>query len=152
MPVSKCGQNGGLDRSQLVVESWKTFAVSLIKQILMYLEMIFVKNKQQTMRQLQFKFDPLPTVSATICLFHQRWIKTFYTQPFGHLCIKYGLVFYKIYQVQFCNKYMVGPSQKNSFWALGKWKMIFSSKENEKSLRQQCLPFQYASCAQHEII
>ena len=71
MPVLKCGQNGGLDRSQLVVESWKTFDVSLIKQILVYLEMIFGKNKQQTMRQLQFKFDPLPTESAGICLFHE---------------------------------------------------------------------------------
>ena len=120
MPVSKCGQNGGLDRSQLVAEYWKKFGVSLIKQILMYQEMIFVKNKQQTMRQLQFKFDPLPAESAGICLFYQRWIKTFYPQPFGQICIKYGLVFQKIYLVQFCNKYMVGPSQKNSFRALGK--------------------------------
>ena len=78
----------------------------------MYLEMIFGKNKEQTMRQLQFKFDPLPAESAGICLFHQRWIKTFYTQPFCQLCIKYVLVFYKIDLVQFCNKYMVGPSQK----------------------------------------
>ena len=31
MPVSKCGQNGGLDRSYLVVESWKFFGVSLTK-------------------------------------------------------------------------------------------------------------------------
>ena len=93
MPVSKCGQNGGNDRSQLVVESWNFFDVSLIKQILMYLEMIFGKNKEHTMRQLQFKFDPLPTESVGICLFHQRWIKTFYTQPFGQLCIKYVLVF-----------------------------------------------------------
>ena len=30
----------------------------------MYLEMIFGKNKEQTMIQLQFKFDPLPTKSA----------------------------------------------------------------------------------------
>ena len=112
MPVSKCGQNGGHDRSQLVVESWNFFGVSLIKQILMYLEMIFVKNKQQTMRQLQFKFDPLPAESAGIYLFHQRQIKTFDTQPFCQLCIKYGLVFDKTDQVQFCNKYMVGPSQK----------------------------------------
>ena len=114
MPASKCSQNGGLDRSQLVVESWKTFGVSLIKQILMYLEMIFVKNKQQTMRQLQFKFDPLPTESAEICLFHERWIKNFYTQPFFQLCIKYGLVFLKNDLVQFCNKYIIGPSQKKT--------------------------------------
>ena len=79
----------------------------------MYLEMIFEKNKEQTTRQLQFKFDPLPTESAEICLFHERWIKTFYTQPFGQLCIKYGLVFYKIDLVQFCNNYLGGPSQKN---------------------------------------
>ena len=65
------------------------------------------------MRQLQFKFDPLPTESAEICLFHERWIKTFYTQQFSQLCIKYVLVFYKIYLVQFCNNYLGGPSQKN---------------------------------------
>ena len=106
--------------------------------------MIFGKNKEQTTRQLQFKFDPLPTELTGICLFHQRWIKTFNTQPFCQLCIKYGLVFYKIDLVQFCNKYMVGPSQKNSFRALGKWKMNFPCKENENSLRQHCLEFQDA--------
>ena len=113
MPVSKCGQNDGLDRSYLVVESWKTFDVSLIKQILMYLKMIFRKNKEKTMIQLQFKFDPLPTESTKICLFHERWMKTFDTQPFGQLYIKYGLVFQKIDLVKFCKNYLVGPSQKN---------------------------------------
>ena len=34
--------------------------------------------------------------------------------------------------------------KKISFWTLEKWKMVFSSKENENSLRQHCLPFQYA--------
>ena len=110
----------------------------------MYLEMIFGKNKEQTMRQLQFKFDPLPTESAKICLFHERWIKNIYTQPFCQLCIKYGLVFYKNDLVQICNKYMVGPSQKNSFRALKKWKMKFLRKEYENSLRQHCLEFQDA--------
>ena len=79
----------------------------------MYLEMIFGKNKEQTMRKLQFKFDPRPTESAKICLFHERWIQTFDTQPFGQLCIKYVLVFYKIDLVQFFNNYLGGPSQKN---------------------------------------
>ena len=79
-----------------------------------------------------------------ICLFHERWIKTFYTQSFGQLCIRYGIVFYKISLVQFCKKYMVGPSQKNSFRALGKWKMNFPCKENENFLRQHCFTFQYA--------
>ena len=96
------------------------------------------------MRHLQFNFDPLPPESAEICLFHQRWIKTFYTQPFCQLCIKHGLVFYKIDLVHFCNNYLVVPSQKTSFWALRKWKMNFPCKENEHSLRQHCLEFQYA--------
>ena len=96
------------------------------------------------MRQLQFKFDPLPTKSTEICLFHERWIKTFYTQLFGQLCIKYVLIYYKIDLIQFCNKYMVDPLQKNSFWAFKKWKMNFSSKENKNSLKQHCLYFQYA--------
>ena len=76
------------------------------------------------MRQPQFKFDVLPTESAEICLFHKRWVKAFDTQPFGQLCIKYGLVFYKIDEVQFCNKYMVGPSQKKTHFGHsknGKW-------------------------------
>ena len=106
--------------------------------------MIFGKNKEQTMRQLQFKFDPLPTETAKICLVHERWIKDFDTQPFGQLYIKYGLIFYKIYLIQFCNKYLLGSSQKNPFWALKKWKMNFSCKESENFLRQHCLSFQYA--------
>jgi hypothetical protein len=37
----------------------------------MYQEMIFGKNEEQTIRQLQIKFDPLPTESVEICLFHE---------------------------------------------------------------------------------
>ena len=96
------------------------------------------------MRQLQFKFDPLPTESAEICLFHQRWIKTFDTQPFGQLCIKHDLIFYTIDFVQFWNKYGMSFTKKNSFRAFKKWKMNFSSKENENFLRQHCLEFQDA--------
>ena len=94
------------------------------------------------MRQLQFKFDPLPTESAEICLFHERWIKTFDTQPFCQLCIIYGLVFYKNDLVQFCNNYLVVPSQKNLL--SGTRKMENGLKENEKFLRQHCLSFQDA--------
>ena len=82
--------------------------------------MIFGKNKEQTMRQLQFKFDPLPIESTAICLFHQRWNKAVDTQPLFQLCIKHGIVFYKIDLVHFCNNYLVVPSQKTSFWTLGK--------------------------------
>ena len=92
----------------------------------MNLEMIFGKIKEQTMRQLQFKFDPLPTESAGICLFQQRWIKTLDTQPFCQLCIKYGLVFYKNDLVQLGNKYMVGPSQKNLISGTRKMENEFS--------------------------
>ena len=91
----------------------------------MYLEMIFVKNKEQTMRQLQFKFDPLPTKSAEIYLFHQRWVETFDTQLFGQLCIKYILIFYKIDLIQFCNKYIVGPSQKKLILGIQKMENEF---------------------------
>ena len=87
--------------------------------------MIFGKNIEQTMRQPQFKSDPLPAETAEICLFHQRWIKPFDTQPFGQSCIKYGLVFYKIYLVQFCNNYLVGPSQKNLIWGTQKMENEF---------------------------
>ena len=83
------------------------------------------------MRQLQFKIDPLPAESAEICLFHERWIETFDIQPFGQLCIKYGLVFSKIDFVLFCNKYMVGPSQ-NKFIS-GTQKM-----ENEFYVQRKC--------------
>ena len=109
----------------------------------MYLEMIFEKNKEQTMRQLQFKFDLFPAKLAEF-VFHERWIKPFDTQPFCQMCIKYGLVFEKNDLVQFCKKYMAGPSQKTSFQALEKWKMNFPCKENENFLRQHCLEFQYA--------
>ena len=147
MPISECSQNDGHDRSQLVVKSWNFFGVSLIKQVIMYLEMIFGKNKQQTMRQLQFKFDPLPTKSAAICLFHERWIKTVYTQPLGQLCIKHGLAFQKIDLVQFCNKYMVGSSQKNLIWGTREMENDFFVQRNENSLREHCLEFQDApSC------
>ena len=110
----------------------------------MYLEMIFWKNKEQTTRQLYFKLETLQTESVEICLFHERWIKTSDTQPFGQLCIKYDLVFYKNVLVQICNNYLVGSSQKKSFWALEKWIMALLCNESENSLRQHCLEFQDA--------
>ena len=78
--------------------------------------------------------------------------KAFDTQSFGQLYIKYGLIFYKIDLVQFCNKYMVGPSQKNSFWALEKWKMNFSSKEKKTSLGNIVCHSKMHPCAKYEII
>ena len=86
----------------------------------MYLEMISGKNKEKSMMQMQFKFDPLPAESAGICLFHQWWLKTFDTQPFCQLCIKYVLVFYKIELVQFYTNYLGGASQKNLIWGTRK--------------------------------
>ena len=105
------------------------------------------------MRQLQFKFDPLLAESAEICLFHQRWIKTFDTQPFFQLCIKYGPVFYKNYLVQFCNKYMVGPSQKKTHFGHSKnRKWIFCPKKMKTSLGNIVCHPKMHPCAQYEII
>ena len=98
------------------------------------------------MRQLQFKFDPLPTESAEICLFHERWIKTFYTQQFSQLCIKYVLVFYKIDLVQFCNHYLGGPSQKKPPFGHsknGKW--FFRPTKMKTSLDNIVCP-KFMSC------
>ena len=105
------------------------------------------------MRQLQFKFDPLPAESAEICLFHERWIKTFYTQPFGQLCIKYGLVFYKNDLVQFCNNYLVVPSYKKPPFGHsknGKW--FFRPKKVKTSLGNIVCHSNMHLCAQYEII
>ena len=105
------------------------------------------------MRQLQFKFDPLPTESAEICLFHERWIKTFCTQPFGQLCIKYGLVFYKNDLVQFCNNYLGGPSQKKPPFGHsknGKW--FFRPTKMKTSLGNIVCHSNMHPCAQYEII
>ena len=76
-----------------MVESWNFFGISPIKYILLYLKMIFGKNTEQTVRQLRFNFDPFPAESSEFCLFRERWMKTFDTQPFGQLCIKCGLIF-----------------------------------------------------------
>ena len=105
------------------------------------------------MRQLQFKFDTLSPESAEICLFHKRWIKTFYTQPFGQLCIKYGLVFYKNDLVQFCNNYLVGPSQKTPHFGhskKGKW--LFCAMKVKTPLANFVWNSKMHACAQYEII
>ena len=104
------------------------------------------------MRQLQFKFDPLPTESAEICLFHERWIIAFDMQPFGQLYIKYGLIFYQIDLVQFCNKYMVGPSQKNHFGHSKNGKWNFRPKKMKTSLGNIVCHSNMHPCAQYEII
>ena len=105
------------------------------------------------MRQLQFKFDPLPTESVEICLFHERWIKIFYTQPFCQLCIKYGLVFYKNDLVQFCNNYLVVPSQKNLLSGTRKMENgFFRPMKMKTSLGNIICYSNMHPCAQYEII
>src|SRR3954470_12315004 len=119
----------------------------------MYLEMIFVKIKEQTIWQLQFKFDPLPTESAGICLYHERWIKTFYTQPFGQLCIKYVLVFYKIDLLQFCKKiYGRSFTKKPHFEHSRNRKCIFRAKKMQTPLGNIVWNSKMHRCAQYEII
>ena len=91
----------------------------------MYLEMVFGKNKEQTIRQLQFKFDPLLAESAEICLFQERWIKSFIMQTFGQLLIKYVLVFYKNGVVQIHTKFLISPSQNSPTFGTRKMKNDF---------------------------
>ena len=105
------------------------------------------------MRHLQFKFDPFPAESTTICLFHERWIKIFYTQPFCQLCIKYGLVFYKNDLVQFCNNYLVVPSQKNLLSGTRKMENgFFVQRKWKTSLGNIVCHSNMHPCAQYEII
>ena len=61
----------------------------------MYLKMIFVKNLDQTMRHLQFKFQAVPTESAGTCHFAEKWMESLVTHLIGELHIKYGLLFVK---------------------------------------------------------
>ena len=115
--------------------------------------MIFGENKVQTMREMQFKFDPLPTESGEIYLFHERWIKTFNTQIFGQLYIKYDILFLKNDLVQFDNKYMVRPSQKKLILGTrknGKW--MFHAKKMKTSLGNIVCHPKMHPCAQYEII
>ena len=105
------------------------------------------------MRQLQFKFDPLPSELPEICLFHQRWVETFDTQLFGQLCIKYVLIYYKIDLIQFCNKYMVDSSQKKIHFGHsenGKW--IFRATKMKTPLGNIVRYSNMHLYAQYEII
>ena len=105
------------------------------------------------MRQLQFKFDPFPVESAEICLFHQRWIETFDTQPFGQLCIIYGLVFYKKWFGPFLQQLFGRPFTKKPHLGHsknGKW--IFCAKKMKTSLGNIVCHSNMHPCAQYEII
>ena len=99
----------------------------------MYLEMNFGKNKGQTIRQLQFKFDPLSTKSAKICLFHERWIKNFWP-PTIWLVIHYiwlnilenwfGPNWQQIFGRFFIKKLILGTwKMKNEIFVQIKWKL-----------------------------
>ena len=144
MPVSKCGQNGGNDRSQLVVESWNFFGVSMIKQILMYLEIIFGKNKEQTTRQQQFKLDPLLAGSTKFVFFTRGGSKLFTPNHLVNCASNMSQYFRKLIWYNFATNIWQVLHKKTSFWALEKWKMNFPCKDNENSLRQDCLKFQDA--------
>ena len=52
MPISKCRQNDGHDRSYLGVESCKSTGGSIMKWLLLYLKMKCTKNNEKTMKHL----------------------------------------------------------------------------------------------------
>ena len=104
------------------------------------------------MMQLQFKFDPLPTESAEICLFHERWIQLFAPNHFVNYALNMAYYFRKLIWSNYAIIIWEVLHKKTSLWALEKWKIVFSSKENENFLRQHCLTFQYHPYAQYDII
>jgi hypothetical protein len=101
---------------------------SMKKYLLLYLKIIFIKKYEETMKHLQFKFDPLPAVSTEYCQFLERCLENLFHAKYGKLCIKYGIISFKIVVVHFWNIFVVGASQKNPFLALRKWKMFFLCK------------------------
>ena len=153
MTNSKCGQNGGNDRSQLVVESWNFFGVSLIKQILMYVEMIFGKNKEQTMRQLQFKFDPLPDESAGICFFFTRGGSRHLTPNHLVNCESdMAQYFRKMIWSNFATIIWEVLHKKTPFRHSKNGKCIFRPKKMKTSLGNIVWNSKMHPCAQYEII
>ena len=61
----------------------------------MYLKMIFLKNLDQAMGHLQFKFQAVPTGSAGTCHFAEKLMVSMVTHLIGGLLIKYGLLLVK---------------------------------------------------------
>ena len=106
----------------------------------MYLKMFFVKNLDQTMMHLQFKFQAVPTESAETCHFAEKWMVSMVTHLIGGLLIKYGLLFVRNSVGAFWQKSIVDASQKLVFSMFGKWKIDFLLKEYENSLWRDCLP------------
>ena len=76
-PVSGQSQDGGHDSSQLGVVYSETLVVSLLKQVVVYLKMIFSKNHEQITRHLQFIFVTFPAESAETYDFQKRWMEIF---------------------------------------------------------------------------
>ena len=100
------------------------------------------------MRQVQFKFDPLPADSAEICLFHERWIKTFYTQPFCQCALNMSQYFRKLIWSNFATIIWQVLHKKNSFWELEKQKMnmpefVFFTRGGSKTFT----PNHFVNCA-----
>ena len=99
----------------------------------MYLERIFGK-KSKLQGSYSSNLTRFQLNRRKFVFFTRGGSKTFYTQPFGQLCIKYGLIVYKIDFIQFCNKYIVGPSQKTHFRHSENKKLIFRPKKMRTSL------------------
>ena len=96
------------------------------------------------MRQLLFKFDPVPAESDFFVFFTKGGSKFLTPNHLVNCALNMAYYFIKNDLVQFCNNYLVGSSQKKSFGALEKWKMALLCNESENSLRQHCLEFQDA--------
>ena len=54
-----------------------------------------MKNLDQVVRHLQFKFQAVPARSAGTCHFAEKWMESLVTHLIGELHIKYGIIFVK---------------------------------------------------------
>ena len=112
----------------------------------MYLEMIFGKNKKQTIRQTQFKIWPASSWFDIDLSFSREMDKSFWhptilsiVQLLWPTMLEkwFGPILKQIYGRSFTKKLISGT-----------WKMNFSYEEDEKFLNQHCLSFQHAPLCQ----
>ena len=119
----------------------------------MYLEMTFGKIKSKLWGSCSSNLTRIQPNRREFVFFTRGGSKLFTPNHFFQLCIKYVLVFYKIDLVQFCNKYIIGPSQKNSFWALENMENEFFVQKNLKtSLGNIVWNSKMHPCSRYEVI
>ena len=75
--------SNGCDDHLFLCDSCKNLVGYLIKHDGMYLQMLFVKNLDQTMSHLQFKFQAVPPEFVGTCYFAEKWMESLVTHLIG---------------------------------------------------------------------